>query len=531
MCPILTDIIIEARNRGIETQRDLQKLKNFYAKKYSLVSPQNLELTEAYKKLIEEGNIKPEKRLERLFRKRGIRSASGIASITAMTKGYSCPGKCVFCPTEPHMPKSYLSNEPAMMRAILNNFHPKNQVLSRLQGLEKTGHPTDKIEMIVSGGSFNAYPRPYQTSFIRQVYNALNHPNKPARSLAEAIKINETAVHRCVGLSVETRPDLMTKRELIRFREMGVTKLETGIQHTSDRILEINKRGHSVQRSKEAVKLIKDAGFKINVHMMPNLLGSTLEDDYQMFVELFEDPTWRPDWMKIYPCVVTPYSELERIWRRGEFTPYTDEELAELLLRVKKIIPRYVRVTRLYRDIPAETILAGCKISNLRQVLQKRMQSENVQCNCIRCREIKEIPFSLEDLEMREMDFEASDGREFFLTWDTSTKTINADKLVSFLRLRFPSQLDSGKKHFIKELEGCAIVRELHTYGTHIKVGKESDGAPQHLGLGKKLVQRAEEITRKNGIKKLAIIAGVGVRAYYEKLGYSLEGTYMIKSL
>lgn len=527
MSPILTDIIKAAQERGIATQRDLQKLKNSYAKKYNAMSPQNLELTEAYRELIKEGSLKPEKRLERLFRKRGVRSSSGIASVTAMTKGYSCPGKCVFCPTEPEMPKSYLSNEPAMMRAILNNFHPKNQVLSRLRGLEKTGHPTDKIEMIVSGGSFNAYPRTYQTSFIRQVYNALNHPAKPARSLAEATKINETAMHRCIGLSVETRPDLMTEHELIRFREMGVTKLETGIQHVNDRILEINKRGHSVARSKEAVKLIKDAGFKINIHMMPNLLGSTLEDDYQMFVDLFADPAWRPDWMKIYPCVVTPYSELEHIWRRGEFTPYTDTELADLMLKVKKIIPRYVRVTRLYRDIPAETILAGCKISNLRQILHKRMEHEGVRCNCIRCREIKETPFGIDDLELHEMDFEASDGREFFLTWDTSSE----DKLVSLLRLRFPSQLGSGKKHFIKELEGCAIVRELHTYGTHIKVGKESDGAPQHLGLGKKLVQRAEEITEQNGIKKLAIIAGVGVRKYYEKLGYSLKGTYMIKNL
>ncbi|MBU1446035.1 tRNA uridine(34) 5-carboxymethylaminomethyl modification radical SAM/GNAT enzyme Elp3 [Patescibacteria group bacterium] len=526
MTDILDDVIVTAIKEQISTQKDLQTLKNKICLKYEISSPSNVSLIKAYRSLVERKMIEENNEFFYLLRKRKIRSESGIANVTVLTKPYACPGKCIFCPSEPEMPKSYLSNEPAMMRAILNDFDGYRQVTNRLKGLTRTGHPTDKIEIIVAGGTFSYYPKSYQTAFVRSIFNAING-GKKVRSLEEAQHINETAKHRCVGLSFETRPDWITIDEVKRMRKLGATKVEIGIQALDDKILKLNNRGHGVDAIRKAMKILKDAGFKINAHMMPNLYGSSHEKDKEMFVKLFSDTDFKPDWLKIYPCVVTPYSKLEKIWREGKHYAYSDKELIQLMIELKEIVPHYTRIARLYRDIPAESILGGSKISNLRQVVQKQMEEKGIQCKCIRCREIKDAKVTPGDIKLIERAYDSSDGKEHFLSFEDISK----DKLISFLRLRIPSQVLDKKEHFMHDLSGAAVIRELHTYGLHLSIDEKSKGAAQHKGYGKALLERAEDIARSYGVRKLAVISGIGVREYYKKLGFELGDTYMIKKL
>jgi len=522
---ILEELIKEAVKLKVLSQRDLQSLKNAYSFKYKIGSPTNVSLIKTYRSLLENGLIKENPSFFEILKKRKVRSQSGIANITVLTKGYKCPGTCIFCPSEPEMPKSYLSTEPAMMRAILNDFDAYRQVKNRLKGLERTGHTTEKIEIIVAGGTFSYYPKTYQTSFIRNVFNALNE--KKFRSLSEAQKYNENAKHRCVGLSLETRPDWITIEEIKRMRMLGATKVEIGIQSLDDDVLAANKRGHGVDAVRKAMGLLKDAGFKINAHIMPNLYKSTLERDKDVFRRLFEDDDFKPDWLKIYPCVVTPYSQLEKIFKEGKHKPYTDEELIDLIIALKKMVPEYTRIARLYRDIPAENIWGGSKLSNLRQIVQKKMLEEGDRCKCIRCREVKDFVSKEGDIELVVREYDSSGGKEFFLSFEDVKK----DKLLSFLRLRLPSQIFTKEKHFIKELQDSAVIRELHTYGTHLAILERKGSASQHKGYGKRLLEKAEEITKAHGIKNLAVISGIGVREYYKKLKFRLKGTYMVKAL
>lgn len=530
--PQLKEFIIEALNRDIKTQKEMQSLKKEYCVRYKRVPFTNVELIQAYRALVSEGSINQAPEFMKLLRKRGVRSKSGIASVTVITKHYPCPGACIFCPNEPKMPKSYLSNEPAVMRAILNDFDSYRQTMNRLESLEIAGHHTDKIDMIVSGGTFSFYPREYQESFTLGIFNALNSAGSEfagGESLLEnAQKINETAEHRCIGLSFETRPDYVNKEEILNLRRLGCTKVEIGIQSLNETILKLNKRGHGVEETRRAFQLLRDAGMKINAHMMPNLYGSNLENDVNDFNELFNNPAYRPDWLKIYPCMVVPWSELAGIYERGEYKPYTDEELTNLMVRIKQLIPDYCRLTRLYRDIPAPTVLGGCKISNLRQLVNEKMGKMGLECRCIRCREIKDEKIDGTRVELKVKEFDASGGKEFFISFDDPEK----DKLCSLLRLRFTSYSSNGQPHFIKELEGASVIREVHTYGEQVRVASYSlDGASQHVGLGRRMVAEAERISKEAGFKKIAVISGIGVREYYRKLGYELIGTYMVKGI
>jgi len=520
-------IVTEAFHNQIQKPEELHSLKKKYASERRVDLIGNIELVEAYHMLIERGVLSNDKNLMKVLRKRGVRSRSGIASITVLTKNFPCPGSCIFCPNEPKMPKSYLSNEPAVMRAILNDFDPYRQVQSRIKGLRKSGHYTDKIDVIVSGGTFSFYPHRYQTDFVRGIYNALNAPEKKQKSLVASQKINEQAENRCIGFSIETRPDHITKNEIKRLRNFGVTKIEIGIQSLNDRILKLNKRGHTVLQTKESMKLIRDAGFKINCHMMPNLYGSSPENDLNDFKELFENPSYRPDWLKIYPCMVVPWSALEKIYKKGKHVPYSDDELVDLIIKIKQLVPEYTRITRLYRDIPATSVIGGSRISNLRQVVHKKMIERNLKCRCIRCREIQDEKVYPDQVSLRVNEFEASGGREFFISFNDEKR----DKLCSLLRLRFTSYSLNGTKHFIPELEGAAVVREVHTYGEQVKIMDKEKNASQHVGLGRRMMIEAEHIAKKFGYKKIAVISGIGVREYYKKLGYSLEGTYMLKYL
>ncbi len=521
------NLIKEALEKGISNAKDLQSLKNAYCTRFKIPSASNVELIEAYREMVVAGELVANRDFEKLIRKRGVRSLSGIANITVLTKAYPCPGKCIFCPTEPGMPKSYLSEEPAMMRAILNDFSANGQVRNRLKSLQKTGHATDKVDVIVAGGTFSFYPKRYQTDFIRGIYNALNAPLKPERSLLKAQNVNETAANRCIGLSIETRPDHVTKQEMRRLRKLGVTKIEIGVQSLTDEVLDLNRRGHDVEQVRKAIQLIRDAGYKINVHMMPNLLGSTPENDLKDMKLLFDDPGFRPDWIKVYPCVVTPWSQLEKVYKDGKYQSYSDEELINLMVKMTEVFPRYVRVTRMYRDIPVNIILSGSKKANLRQVVEKETAAKGIFSQDIRTREVKDEKIGPEDVEMRIQEFDASGGREFFISFDTK----KTDKLSALLRLRFPSQHFTGEKHFIPELEGAAIVREIHTYGEQVRIDTSEKSASQHIGLGGRMLQKAEEIAKKAGFSKMAVISGIGVREYYRKKGYKLEGTYMLKTL
>lgn len=521
----IKNLVLEALKKGIATPRQLHDIKIAYAESQKVSTPPNSELIEAYRQLIKQGKIKEDRAFCNLIRKRGIRTLSGVSPVAVLAKPFRCPGRCIYCPTEENVPKSYLSNEPAVMRAITHDYDPYNQVKGRIETLHANGHPTDKIELIVMGGTWSFYSKQYQTSYIKQCLNAMNASK--SRTLAQAQKLNETAQHRCVALTLETRPDWINEKEILRMRELGATRIEIGVQSLYDDVLDLVKRGHRVDAVVTATRLLKDAGFKISYHMMPNLPGSTKERDIEMFKELFSNPDFRPDMMKVYPCVVVPFSELKLWHKDGRFKPYSEEELMEIILEIKKYFPRYLRVSRLIRDIPAESILAGSKASNLRQVIHKVMQEKGIKCECIRCREIRGQRVDPKNIEFRIMDYEASQGREFFLSFDDK----QSDKLCALLRLRFSSYSLSGRKHFIKELEGAALLRELHTYGVQVPISEHDELASQHMGFGKKLVLKAEEISRKNGYEKIAVIAGVGIRPYYKKLGYEPEGTYMVKSL
>jgi len=552
---IAEEFVKQALSKGISNRKDLQVLKNQFSLKYKISSFSSIELLKAYNHLVETDDLEPNAAFEKLIRKRGVRSLSGIASITVITKDYDCPGKCIYCPKEKDMPKSYLSNEPAVMRAILNDFDPYKQVVARLKGLNKTGHETSKIEVIISGGTFNFYPRSYQRNFVRGVFNGLNFDfssvrgvdksgrgsgqanttnakvtdkdvvnGDKARSLTEAEFVNEKANHRCVGLSIETRPDYVKSDELKFFRELGVTKVEIGVQCLDDEIYRLNSRGHTVREVRDAMKLLKDFGFKINVHFMPNMYGSSLKKDFEMFKMLFEDPDFRPDWLKIYPCVVIPGTPLEVLYRAGKHKPYTDRQLVDLLVKFKEIVPHYCRITRLIRDIPAESIIGGSKVSNLRQVVQEEMKLLGKKCNCIRCREIKDSLFKASDVKLVTREYDSSDGKEYFLSFEDKKQ----DKLIGFLRLRIPSQHFSEERHPLKDLQDASVIREIHVFGEQVKVRGQMQKAGQHKGYGSRLVDEALEITKKYGLKKLAVISGVGVRDYYRKLGFKDGELYQV---
>ncbi len=467
--------------------------------------------------MVEAGDINKNEKIERLLTTKRMRSLSGVSIITVLTKNYPCPGRCIYCPQEKDVPKSYLSNEPAVMRAIKNEYDPARQVLSRIDSLKKQGHPADKIELIVIGGTFSCLPHDYQENYIKSCLDAMN--GFESKDLSEAKVANEKADHRCVGLTLETRPDFISEEEVAWFRYLGATRVELGVQALDDDLLELNQRGHKVSATIEATKLLKDAGFKVCWHLMPNLFGSSVEKDKEMFRQVFSNPDFRPDYIKIYPCMVIKGAPLYALWEKGKFVSYTDDELIEIIKDIKSHVPYWIRIMRTIRDIPAVSIESGSKTSNLRQVVHKRMFDEGLSCNCIRCREVggtaKDKNQPQEKLFIEE--YEASQGREFFLSFESEDRKV----IFSLLRLRLT------KNQFLLELEDCALIREVHTYGQQAEIGEEGD--TQHRGMGKKLILEAERIAKENGHEKIAVISGVGVRDYYRKLGYKLIGEYMVK--
>lgn len=477
-------------------------------------------LVAVYRQMTEAGEWQPDQRLLERIRMKPVRTLSGVTTVTVLTKPYPCPGKCIFCPTDVRMPKSYLPDEPGARRGLEHQFDPYNQTASRIQALEAVGHPTDKIELLILGGTWSSYRWDYQQWFVQRCLDAMN--GTVSQTLEEAQELNENALHRNVGLVIETRPDEVDRRELARLRTLGVTKVQMGAQSMDDCILELNQRGHTVAETCRAAAMLRAAGFKLVLHWMPNLLGATPEGDRQDFLRLFEDAC--PDEIKIYPNQLLANAELYEYWKRGEFTPYTTEELIQLIADVKPSIPRYCRVNRVVRDIPSTNVVEGNKRTSLRQDVHAEMRRRGTRCQCIRCREISKQVVDAGSLTMNDLIYHAGGAEEHFLSFDTPD-----DHLAGFLRLSLPGP--ASPETGLADLEGAAIIREVHVYGQSLEVGAAKRGAAQHSGLGTQLIRRAEEIAREKGFQRLAVISAIGTRQYYMKRGFERGEFYLIKNI
>ncbi len=477
-------------------------------------------LITAYRNQVASGIREADRSLLARIRLKPMRTLSGVTTVTVLTKPHPCPGECIFCPTYAQMPVSYLPDEPGAMRALHHQYDPFNQVEARINALYEIGHPTEKIELLILGGSWSAYPRDYQKWFVKRCFEAMN--GVPADSLEQAQRVNEEAVHKNVGLVVETRPDLITTEELLWLRKLGATKVQLGIQSLDNRILALNQRGHTLEEAKLGTAALRAAGFKIVVHWMPNLLGASLESDREDFSKIWTH--FAPDEIKIYPTQLLENTRLYEIWEAGKYQPYTSEELIELIADIKLGIPRYTRVNRVIRDIPSHNVVEGNKRTSLRQDVHRELKRRGTRCNCIRCREIRGQDLDTDHLKISDLRYDIHGFTEHFLSYDTS-----GDKLAGFLRLSLPGpdiyDLD------LSELKETAMVREIHVYGQSLRVGHTSGGAAQHSGLGTSLLTEAENIARKEGFGRIAVISAVGTRQYYLDRGYERGQYYLIKKL
>ncbi len=520
--------------------------------------------------------------VERL-RVKPVRTSSGVTPVTVLTKPFPCPGECIFCPNDVRMPKSYLSDEPGAQRAEQNSFDPYLQTMSRLTSYYNIGHPTDKIEVIILGGTWSFYPETYQLWFVKRIFDALHdfgagvdhspeiealllegsqlHPERNTvnvqivgdaltqnynqvvqsvyrdemrrsrelaghiahspideyatwKELEAAHRFNESAPCRCVGLVIETRPDHISVEEVLRVRRLGCTKVQIGFQSLSDEVLRLNRRGHTVAATRRAVKLLRQAGFKIHAHWMPNLYGSSPEADIADYVKLFADPDFRPDELKVYPCSLIESAELMQNYRAGTWRPYTHDELLHVLVECFLVTPEYVRLTRVIRDIPGTDIVVGNRTTNFRQLVDDELARRGEKGGDIRTREVRFRNVSPDDLHLDELHYDSSCGEEIFLQYITDERDI-----AGFLRLSLPTEPPISD-----ELVNAAMIREIHVYGQSVEIGESAEGRAQHAGLGTRLIERAAQIACERGYQRLAVISAVGTRGYYRKRGFR-DGT------
>lgn len=555
-----------------------------------------------YKKLAGTHSLRPfdEKIVKQLLMK-PVRTSSGVAPVTVLTKPYFCPGNCLFCPSDVRMPKSYLASEPGAQRAEHNFFDPYLQVNNRLQALFDMGHPIDKVELIVLGGSWSVYPQAYQIWFIKECFRAMNefpNQNEPARlqeyylskieeasqlkknllsnnsklneqnfdkyqpqgndpeqspynqvvndlfaeaeklvgirvfqqatwsELKQAQRENESAASRCVGLVLETRPDLINEHEVKKLRRLGATKIQLGIQSLNDEVLTANHRGHTVAKSAQAVDLLRRAGFKLHLHWMPNLYGSNPEMDKQDYVKLFRDPSFCPDELKIYPCSLIESAPLMRVFQAGLWKPYDYQELLDVLTFVMTHTPEYCRVTRMIRDIPSGEIVVGNKKSNFRQLVQDSIKQRGLTSQNIRDREIRNQVFNFHDVYLDDLQYETTVSVEHFLQYVVDLDGVK--RLLGFLRLSLPK---NPANHFVEALNDCAIIREVHVYGQASRLGQGNPLLVQHQGWGSQLIAEAKKITKQAGFQKLAVISAVGTREYYRQRGFQDLDDYQVAML
>jgi len=507
--------VLETLRRGATVEEAVRRFPlptGGYLPKHALVA--------AYRRLVASGEWQADPALLGRIRMKPVRTLSGVTTVTVLTKPYPCPARCIFCPTLENMPKSYLPDEPGARRGLEHDFEPYAQVAARLEALEAVGHPTDKIELLILGGTWDAYRRDYQETFVRRCFDAMNGVDAPTLEVAH--RLNEDAPHRNVGLVIETRPDEVTPEQLAWLRRLGVTKVQMGAQSLDDRILALNRRGHTAADTRRAVALLRAAGFKIVLHWMPNLLGATLHSDRQDFARLWEDLC--PDEIKIYPTQLLASAELYQYWQRGEYTPYTTAELISLIADLKPTIPRYCRVNRVVRDIPSTDVVAGNKRTSLRQDILQEMTRRGTACQCIRCREVRNQKVTLDELRLDDLVYQAGGCEEHFLSFVTPN-----DRLAGFLRLSLPGP--EAPNTGLADLEGAAIIREVHVYGQSLEIGVEVGGAAQHTGLGTQLLRRARVLARQHGYSRLAVIAAVGTRRYYLERGFQRGELYLVSDV
>ncbi len=534
--------------------------------------------------------------LDRL-RLKPVRTSSGVTPVTVLTKPFPCPGECIFCPNDVRMPKSYLSDEPGAQRAEQNSFDPYLQTYSRLQAYYNNGHPIDKIEVIILGGTWSFYPESYQIWFVRRIFDALHdfgagisrvaeveqalrqgsqlHPDRNtvnvvvhgaalaqtynqvvqsvykaemhrSRDIAAAVaggdhqrspvdeyatwdeleaahRFNERAPLRCVGLVVETRPDHISPEEVTRVRRLGCTKVQIGFQSLSDEVLRLNRRGHTVAATRRAVKLLRQAGFKIHAHWMPNLYGSSPAADVADYARMFGDPDFRPDELKIYPCSLIESAELMGRYQDGSWRPYSHDELLGVLVEVFRRTPEYCRLTRVIRDIPGTDIVAGNQATNFRQIVDAELARRGERSRDIRAREVRRADVEPDALSLDVLWYETSAGQEAFLQFITADRQI-----AGFLRLSLP---DSMLPPLIEELDGAAMIREVHVYGQQVEIGESTPGRAQHAGLGTRLIDHAVDLARERGYARLAVISAVGTRGYYRKRGFVDGLLYQLREI
>lgn len=531
--------ILEGR---IKNRKDLEKAKFQVCRDYKLDRfPRNSEILQMASEN-EKEIVTP------ILKKKPTRTISGVAVVAVMCPPHKCPhGRCLYCPESTIAPPSYTGEEPAALRARMYDFNPYKQVYNRLQQLESIGHPLDKVELIIMGGTFPSRFLCFQEWFITQCLQAMtdfgvkeyklnsndeytggNQDLQGFQYLEDAQMTNESSSIRCVGMTFETRPDYSKREDVDRMLQMGATRVELGVQTLYNFIYHRVERGHRVQDTVEATRVLKDSGIKVAMHLMPGLF-SDQERDLRMFKRLFSDEQFKPDMLKIYPCLVTEGSKLHDLWEKGEYTPYSTEEAVKLIVEVKKILPKWVRTMRIQRDIPSQLIEAGVKKSNLGELVYNQLKKEKVQCQCIRCREVGHQAAqgtftSKENVQLLMEKYRASEGEEIFLSMEDP----EADVLLGFLRLRMPSEY----AHRPEIKPETALLRELHVYGPMIPLGEREDELWQHRGYGEELLKKAEEISREEYDKReLLIISGIGARNYYRKFGYERKGPYMAKKL
>jgi elongator complex protein 3 len=475
------------------------------------------QLVRAYRQFCADGRLLFERDTLRKLQMKPIRTISGVAPVTVLTRPAPCPGRCIFCPEVEGQPKSYLPDEPGAARAATFDFDPYKQTAGRIATFEELGHSAEKVELLILGGSWSAYPADYQEWFIRRCLDAMN--GREAKSLSEAQAINETAPHRNVGLVIETRPDMITPDEIRRLRQLGVTKVQLGVQSLDDRLLSLNRRGHTVADTRMAIRLLRLAGFKIAVHWMPNLYGATPESDRADFRRLWLDPALRPDELKIYPTALLQGTELYALWQSGRYTPYAESTLVQLVADCKLMVQPYCRINRVMRDIPAHNIVEGSTKSNLRQIVQRRLAQEGKKCACIRCSEVRGRQVEPDQLRLDDLTYSTDATEEHLLRFRTP-----GDKLAGFLRLSLPNPDQTSVP---AELLGHAIIREVHVYGPALAISADSEGEAQHVGLGEQLIQEALQVAHSAGYTRLAVIAAIGTRQYYRRHGFELGELYM----
>ncbi len=523
----LREIITTLLAMPSPTREDVNRLKIKTAGKY------HLQKVPSSADIIAQLTPQEAKQLIPILKRKTTRTISGVTVVATMTKPYPCPQPepCAYCPGGPTRgsPQSYTGHEPAAMRGAQNSFDPYAQVMSRIEQLSQIGHKVDKIELIVMGGTFPATPLEYQTWFIQRCLDAIT--GKASASLDEAKANAEASAVRNVGITVETRPDWAKQPHIDAMLGMGVTRIELGVQNPDDAIYQLVGRTHTVADVVEATRIAKDSGLKIVYHMMPGMPGSNPQKDIDAFNHIFTDAAFKPDMIKIYPCLAIDGTKAYQWYKQGTYTPYTTEQAAEVIAEIKKAIPKWIRVMRVQRDIPAQLILAGVKKSNLRELAQQRLAEHGLHCQCIRCREVghrlqvDHVKPDLAKVRILTHQYDASEGKEVFISAEDPENNV----LLGYLRMRIPSS--HAHRPEITEVPS-AIVRELHVYGPLVPVGKRSDGAWQHRGYGKELLAEAERIAADLfGVKKLLVISALGTRKYYMRFGYQLDGPYVSKKL